>query len=74
MVRDSNVARCVAVLCKGRPAAEFLNEARSTAREVLRIDPNYRIGGRQTRVRIRKRPEDSEHLAEGLRKAGLPEK
>jgi len=51
-----------------------LAEARAEAAEVLRVDPHYKIGGRQHRVRILKRLEDSEHLAEGLRKAGLPEK
>jgi adenylate cyclase len=51
-----------------------LDEARAQVAEVLRIDPHYKIAGRQNRVRIRKRPEDSEHLADGLRKAGLPEK
>jgi len=50
-----------------------IEEARAEALEVLRIDPKYRIAGRQTRVRIRKRKEESEHLAEGLRLAGLPD-
>ena len=35
-----------------------LDEAREEAAEVLRIDPQYKIAGRQDRVRIRKLPED----------------
>ena len=76
---------CVARAPNFRPGRVFLaaayaqlgrlDEAKAEAAEVLRIDPDYKIGGRQDRVRIRKRPEDQKHSAEGLqRSAGLPEK
>jgi adenylate cyclase len=50
-----------------------LDEARAEAAEVLRIDPKYTIDGTQKRLALFKRPEDAEHLLDGLRKAGLPE-
>jgi hypothetical protein len=40
--------------------------------EVLRVNPQYTIGT-QKQVSILKRSEDSDHLVDGLRKAGLPE-
>jgi adenylate cyclase len=51
-----------------------LDEARAEAAEVLRIDPKYTIDGTQRRLALNKRPEDTEHLLDGLRKAGLPER
>jgi adenylate cyclase len=51
-----------------------LDEARAEAAEVLRIDPKYTIDGTQRRSALFKRPEDVEHLFDGLRKAGLPER
>jgi len=51
-----------------------LDEARAEAAEVLRIDPKYTIDGTQRRLAHYKRPEDAEHLFDGLRKAGLPER
>jgi adenylate cyclase len=50
-----------------------LDEASAEAAEVLRIDPKYTIDGTQRRLAKYKRPEDAEHLFDGLRKAGLPE-
>jgi adenylate cyclase len=50
-----------------------LDETRAEAAEVLRIDPKYTIDGTQRRLTLHKRPEDREHLFDGLRKAGLPE-
>jgi adenylate cyclase len=50
-----------------------LDEARAEAAEVLRIDPKYTIDGTQRRLALY-RPEDTEHLLDGLRKAGLPER
>ena len=44
------------------------------AAEVRRLDPKYTIDGTQMRMALYKRPEDSEHLRDGLRKAGLPER
>jgi adenylate cyclase len=51
-----------------------LDEARAEAAEVLRLDPKYTIDGTQRRLALFKRPEDTEHLLDGLRKAGLPER
>jgi adenylate cyclase len=50
-----------------------LEEARAEAAEVLRINPDYTIGKTQKRVSNLKQAEDVEHLADGLRKSGLPE-
>jgi adenylate cyclase len=50
-----------------------LDEAHAEAAEVLRIDPKFTIGGTEGRLALLKRPEDAEHLFDGLRKAGLPE-
>jgi adenylate cyclase len=49
-----------------------LDSARAEAAEALRIDPSYAIN-RQPGVIGLKRPDDIEHLSNGLRKAGLPE-
>ena len=51
-----------------------LDKAHAEAAEVLRIDPKYTIDGTQRRLALFKRPEDAEHLFDGLRKAGLPER
>jgi tetratricopeptide (TPR) repeat protein len=51
-----------------------LDEARAEAAEVLRIDPKFAIDDTLRRLAAFKRPEDAEHLFDGLRKAGLPEK
>jgi adenylate cyclase len=51
-----------------------LDEARAEAAEVLRLDPKNKIDGTQRRLALFKRPEDTEHLRDGLRKAGLPER
>jgi adenylate cyclase len=51
-----------------------LDEARAEAAEVLRIDPKFTIDDTVRRLAAFKRPEDAEHLFDGLRKAGLPEK
>jgi adenylate cyclase len=48
-----------------------VENARAEAAEVLRIDPSYTITGTPP-VTALKRPEDIEHISEGLRKAGLP--
>lgn len=61
------LAACLAQL--GR-----LDEARAEVAEVLRIDRNYTIDGTQRRVSPFKHTEDAEHLFDGLRKAGLPER
>jgi adenylate cyclase len=51
-----------------------LDEARAEAAEVLRIDPKFTIDGTQRRLALFKRPEDADHIFDGLRKAGLPER
>ena len=51
-----------------------LDEARAEAAEVLQLDPKYTIDGTQRPLDLFKRPEDAEHLFDGLRKAGLPER
>ena len=51
-----------------------LDEARAEAAEVLRIDPKYTIDGTQRRLALFTRPEEAEHMFDGLRKAGLPER
>jgi len=50
-----------------------LDEASAEVAEILRIDTQFTIDGTQRRLRF-KRPEDTEHLVDGLRKAGVPEK
>jgi adenylate cyclase len=50
-----------------------LGEARGEAAEVLRIEPTWSNVGTGTRIYVFRRPEDVEHLLNGLRKAGLPD-
>jgi adenylate cyclase len=50
-----------------------LDEARAEAAEVLRIEPKYTIDGTERRLFLHK-AENAEHLFDGLRKAGLPER
>jgi adenylate cyclase len=47
-----------------------LDEARSQAAEVLRIDPMFRISGGPLSYKDRT---DAEHVLDGMRKAGLPD-
>jgi adenylate cyclase len=49
-----------------------LDEARAAADEVRRIEPDFAIE-RWKLTAVYKRPEDSERLFDGLRKAGLPD-
>jgi adenylate cyclase len=49
-----------------------LEDAYAEAVEVLRLNPRYTICGTQKRVSNFKRAEDTEHLIDGLRRAGLP--
>jgi adenylate cyclase len=51
-----------------------LDEAHAEAAEALRIDPKFTIDGTARRLALNKRPEDTETLFDGLRKAGLPER
>lgn len=48
-----------------------LDNARAEAAEVLRIDPRYTVND-SIIVLTLKRPDDVEHVTDGLRKAGLP--
>src|SRR5256714_6934659 len=50
-----------------------MEDARREAAEVLRVNPRYTIGA-QKRIASYKRSEDMEHLLDGLRKAGLPDR
>ena len=49
-----------------------LEEARTQAAEVLRIDPRYSIG-RYATVLTYKQPEHAQRSLDALREAGLPE-
>lgn len=49
-------------------------EAKIEAAEVLRINPTWTVQGTGRRVNVFKYAQDAEHLFDGLRKAGLPEK
>ena len=49
-----------------------LEEARAQAVQLLRIDPDLVATRRSREADTFMRPEDAEHLADGLRKAGLP--
>jgi adenylate cyclase len=52
-----------------------IEQARAEAAEVLRIEPKWTIEGTQaTRMSCYKRTEHVEHILDGLRKAGLPER
>ena len=51
-----------------------LDEARAEAAEVLRTDPKFTIDGTSRRLFLYKRSEDAEHIFDGLRRAGLPER
>jgi adenylate cyclase len=50
-----------------------LENAREEAAAVLQIQPNYTISAMGKHFSPLKRPEDAEHLFDGLRKAGLPD-
>jgi adenylate cyclase len=50
-----------------------LEDARAQAAEVLRLNPKYRINATHKITSVFKRTEDTNHLVDGLRKAGLPE-
>ena len=50
-----------------------LDEARAAATEVLRIEPQWTNLGTGVAIYVFRRPEDAEHLLDGLRKAGLPD-
>ena len=51
----------------------LIDEARGEAAEVLRINPAFTIARWKCLGAAHKNPEDAEHRAEGLRKAGLPD-
>jgi len=50
-----------------------LEEARAEAAEVLRIDPGFTIASESAKRKPVHKPKDTEHLIDGIRKAGLPE-
>jgi adenylate cyclase len=49
-----------------------VDQARGEAAEVLRIDPKWTIAGSAARLFPFKRSDDTEHVLDGLRKAGSP--
>jgi adenylate cyclase len=51
-----------------------LEEARKEAAEVLRINPGFTIESYKRLLVVHKYPKDAEHILDGLRKAGLPER
>jgi adenylate cyclase len=48
-------------------------EARAAAAELMRLEPNFTIGGIARPTTVFKNADDDQHYFEGLRKAGLPE-
>jgi adenylate cyclase len=50
-----------------------LEQARAEVAEVMRLDPNYTIGGVARPTAAFKNAEDDKHYFDGLHKAGLPE-
>jgi adenylate cyclase len=48
-------------------------EARAAAAELMRLEPDYTIGGIARPTIVFKNAEDDQHYFDGLRKAGLPE-
>jgi adenylate cyclase len=48
-------------------------EARAAAAELMRLEPNFTIGGIARPTTVFKYAEDDQHYFDGLRKAGLPE-
>jgi adenylate cyclase len=50
-----------------------IDEARAAATAVLRIEPQWTNLGAGDVIYVFRRPEDAEHLLDGLRKAGLPD-
>src|SRR5262249_38234449 len=48
-------------------------EARAAAAELMRLEPNFTIGGGAKQTTAFKNAEDDEHYFDGLRRAGLPE-
>ena len=62
----------VRVMAASHALAGRMEEARKAGRRLREIDPKFRISELADRAPIRN-PEDYAKLAEGLRKAGLPE-
>ncbi len=70
--RAPNMRACRVGLAATYAQLGQLDNAKAQAAEVLRIEPFYTIS-RSPPISVLKRPEDIEHMADGLRKAGLPE-
>ncbi len=51
-----------------------LDEARREIAEVLRLDPTFTLDGKQRKLAPYQLADDAEHLFDGLRKAGMPER
>ena len=67
---DTDVSRVLLAACYGHLGR--LEEARAQWREVMRVNPDYSLEHRR-RVLPYKDQADFERIADGLRKAGLPE-
>jgi adenylate cyclase len=71
--RSPNTRGAYALLSATYAHLGQLEDARAAASDVLRIEPDYTIGRHRGVFAPFRKPEDAEHLFNGLRKAGLPE-
>ena len=67
---DTNSSR--ALLAAAYAHIGLIEEAREAWREALRVNPAYSLEHRRKALPY-KNPDDFERVAEGLRKAGLPD-
>jgi adenylate cyclase len=72
MVREPNYRAAQVWLAAAAAQAGQMDEARQAAATVLRIDPDFTIAKWLDFIRLA-RPQDAAHLADGLRRAGLPD-
>ncbi len=72
ITRNPNTDASRVLLAASYGQLGLIDEARSTWREVFRVNPEYSLEHRR-KVLPYKNSEDFERVVEGLRKAGLPE-
>jgi adenylate cyclase len=72
VVREPNYRAAQVWLAAAAAQAGQMDEARQAAAAVLRIDPDFTIAKWLDFIRLA-RPQDAAHLADGLRRAGLPD-
>jgi len=70
--RAPNMSHCRYPLAMTYAQLGRHEEAKEQVEHALRLEPWYRIGTSLT-AKFLRRPEDTEHLLDGLRKAGFPE-